>query len=356
MKFGHFFALYLIVLLCVAMPIFFRTNINTKNEQLNNDYSSYLTSAAQSALESAVLEDAQSEYLFAQKSARIGAVDAFYKTLIECFNYEYSTYEDLVYTFIPCIVLVDTDGFYIEYGEDFLDENGVFVTSDIITPIHKWIQGFTYSPSVNEIHKYTVEYRLDDTVSITSILNNKIVDTYEGCYSDVEGFMRDAGEEIDNAKPDEYVNAATLGELLGSYKSFYNEKREVVISEIEEQLTYYINTKWETNNQNGKYQYKFTLPKNTGTNWARMVDAPTVLSFMQGPETVYGTSRYNVYALSGTEIETDYDYFIVNVNGEPYYHRKNCDYLSGIDTDGMRSYSMKEAAKLGAYPCLKCIY
>lgn len=355
MKFSHFFVLFLIILTCVSTPILFRTNIVAKNAQLNNDYSNYLITATKSAVDAAATGNTSGTYIFDTTEKRKSAVDAFYKTLKQCFNYEYSTYEPMVYTYVPCVVLVDTDGFYIEYGEDYDEPNGSYATYDIISPIHKWSRSYSPGNSADVGYEFYVEFHLDDTIEIVFIRNNEKVTTYSGYYADVYDQLCRDKTKIKSMTTGDPIVASNLDQLLSDYKMFYNEKKEIIISEIQSQLEYYINTKTETNNQYSRYQYQFTLPKVTGQDWARMVDAPTILSFMQGPQTEYGTSSFNIYALAGSEMEFDYIYYLKDVDGSVYYHLPECAHLSDEDTEGMRGYTMEGAAKMGAYPCPDCI-
>lgn len=352
MKFTHWILIFFVILLSIALPTFFRTNITAKTEQMNNNYSNYLIAASKSALDSAAEDSKSNTSIFASEQTRQKAVDTFYKTLVQCFNYDYTTYAPIVKNYVPCIVLVDNDGFYIEYGEDRQNADGTYEVYDIISPIHKWSRSYSPGASGNVGHEFYVEFHLDDTISVVYLKNNEDPVQYSGNYKDVYDQLHRDGISLGSMINSDSIY--DLEALLSNYKTFYNEKKDVIIAEVQRQLEYYINTKTEVNNPNGRYQYQFTLPRVTGQDWARMVDGPTILSFMQGAQTQYGTYKYNVYALAGAEVEYDYVYYISPVDGTDYYHLKGCQHLD--ESKMSRGYSMEKAASLGAYPCPDCIH
>lgn len=353
MKLSHYLAVFMLVLLAMIVPSFMRTRIIAQSARNNNEYAQFLITATQSAIDTAAADNRNGTYVFDTSQKRENTVDAFYKTLIQCFGYEYSTYEPLVKNYVPCVILVDTDGYYVSYGEEYTDSNGVVSVHDIISPISKWSRSYSPGSSANLGYEFYVEYHLDDTVKITYLKNDHVT-IYEGYYAEVYENMKKDDVPLNSMTTADSIEARTLEDLLSSYSVFYNEKKEVIISSIQQKLEYYINTKNETNNQNGKYQYQFTLPKVTEQDWARMVDGPTILSFLQGPQTEYGTYEYNLYSLAGSEIEYDYAYYIKDVDGASYYHLPSCSHLTDSDITE-RKYSMEKAASLGAYPCPDCL-
>ena len=359
MKLSHFVIIFLSILLIVITPKFLRSDILQKNAQNNNIYSSYLITATKSAIDVAQAESQNSSLVFQNASTRTKSVDAFYQTLIRCFDYEYSTYENLVYQWVPCVFLVDTNGFYVEHGEDYTDPNGIVVTEKVLSPIQKWSK--SYSPGGSEMgYEYYVEFHLDDTINVI-YTNYRLGDkqrnviNYSGYYEDVyHQILADADRDISSMRTlDSSLEANDLNTMLSSYQNFSAEKKYVIISTIQDQMEYYINSNYTTYNQNGKNQYQFSIPQVTGLDWARLVDAPTVLAFLQGKETEYNASLFNVYALAGSELEYDHKYYIVEVDGVKYYHTADCPHLNNDISESVY-YSMERAAQMGAYPCPDC--
>lgn len=337
MRFNNLVILFILILTGITVPIFFRTEVTTKNAQLNNDYSNMLITATEDAMHAAS-NDTTFRYVFADKNKREEAVNVFYDTLIQDFNYEYSTYADLVKYYVPCIFLIDTDGYYIEYTESHTDSSGKQAYTEIITPINKWAK--TYSIGSNGLtgNTYTVEFHLDDTVKVSFKNQQNRIETYEGNYADVY-------EKIGN--PTELYNA------FGTQTNFRNEKTDLIINSLYDKMEYYINAHDEYFNQFNNAQYEFTLPVITGEDWARLIDNPTIISFLQGVQSQYDNSYLNIYAFAGSEIEKNVYYYIAEDNGTLYYHRDFCSKLAADDKK--HTYSMEQAAKHGAFPCYDCV-
>ena len=184
--------IFFVMLLSIALPTFFRTNVTAKTEQINNTYSNYLITASKSALDCAASQSRKGENIFASEQVRTDSVDVFYKTLVQCFNYDYTTFEPVVKSYVPCIVLVDNNGFYVEYGEDRRNANGTYEVHDIISPIHKWSRAYSPGASGNVGHEIYVEFHLDDTIDVVYMRNNERPKKYSGNYQDVrEQLLRD---------------------------------------------------------------------------------------------------------------------------------------------------------------------
>lgn len=337
MRFNNLIILFVLILAGVSIPIFFRTEVTTKNAQLNNDYSNMLITATEDAMQVAT-SDSTYKYVFADESKRQEAVDVFYDTLIQDFNYEYSTYADMVKYYVPCIFLIDTDGYYIEYTKTYTDNSGKQVYTEIITPINKWSKTFSVGGNGLTGKTYTVEFHLDDTVKVSYKNRNDHIESVEGNYKDVY-------EKI--GKPTE------LNGVLDTEKNFNDQKTDLIINELYNKLEYYINYHDESFNQFNNAQYEFTLPVITGEDWARLIDNPTIISFLQGVQSQYDNNYLNIYALAGSEVEKSLYYYIKEDNGTLYYHRDFCSTITEDDKE--HSYSMEQAAKHGAFPCPKCV-
>lgn len=338
MRFNHLIILFALILIGFSLPVFLKTNISVRAAQLNNDYSSYLVTATEGAMDAVASVDT-GRYFFSSQAKRKKAIETFYETLIQCFNYDHSTYKDLVRYYVPCVFMIDTDGFYIEYTSEYRNQAGIAEYNEIITPINKWSKNYSIGSNGITGHSYTVEYHLDDTVVITYTDNHGEVETVEGDYQDVYTKM---------GLPTE------LQHIFGSRETFIYEKKEVIMSTLSAQMEFYINAHSESANQLNQVQYQFTLPTITGEDWARLIDAPTLISFLQGVQTPYGNSFLNIYALAGAEIEKNVFYYISQSGtGVKYYHRSWCSGLT--DVDKKQAYSMEQAAKHGAYPCPECV-
>ena len=317
---------------------FTNTDITTKASYENNRYSNYLTSATKSGMEEAIANSPTGN-LFDQEYKRNLAINSFYKTLISCFNYDNSTMKDLVYYYVPCVFLIDNNGFYIEYTETYKDSSGYETFSEIITPINKW--GKLYSDSQVSGDKYYIEYHLDDSILVTKYDYNNKITTYEGGYKDVY---------------EKLGCPSALTSILENKQSFETEKNEVIILELTEQMTYYINTHDEFYNQKNDAQYHFTLPQVKDEDWGRLIDQPTLFAFLQGVQTPYYNGYVNIYALTSAELTEALSYLVEYSDEEQCYtyHTDTCSLIS--TTDNKKTYTMEEATRMNAYPCVYCIH
>ena len=338
MRLNNLIILFVLILIGFTLPVFLKTNLSARSAQLNSDYSSYLITATEGAMDSVASLDT-GKYFFSSQARRKKAVETFYEILIQCFNYERSTYKDLVRYYVPCIFMIDTDGFYIEYTNEYRNQAGMAEYSEVITPVNKWSKSYSLGSNGITGNSYTVEYHLDDTVVVTYTDPHGQVETIKGDWQDVYIKM---GSPLE------------LQHVFGSHETFINEKKEVIIAILSDQMEFYINAHSESANQVNQVQYQFTLPTITGEDWARLIDAPTLISFLQGVQTPYDNSFLNIYALAGSEVEKNIFYYISeDSTGVKYYHRSGCSRLA--DADKRQVYSMKQAAKHGAYPCQECV-
>lgn len=332
MRYQHLLLIFFLIAAAVMMPIFVNTDLLTKTENINQEYSRYLITATEGCLAAAKAEEPGESYIFKNEYIRNKAVDTFYDTLIGCFNFEYSTYENLVHYYVPCVFLIDTDGYYIEYTDTYVNDSGEYIYTQVITPINKWAQSHTMSNG----DVYTVEYRLDDTVKVIRQLRNGETDTFEGLYNEVYAKI---------GRPDDMI--------LGYDKDkFRTEKTDYIINCLQNELEYYVNNNQGYINRTDT-QYQFTIPREHNY-WARLIDNPTVISFLQGNQSVETSNFLNIYAFAGSELENQKFYY-TQYDGETlFYHTEKCAKIT--DIENKQKYTMHEAAEHGAYPCPDCIY
>lgn len=334
MRFSHWFALIGMLMIIIMLPAFMRSDLSAKAKQENIKYTSYAKSATRAAMGIATKENVTG-LVFSEELIRKKAVEAYYDTLIKCFNYEFSTYKDLVRYYTPCIFLVDNDGYYIEYTTSY-NSGGYDTYTDVISTINKWAAKYD---------DYYVEFHLDDTVSV--VFDNSVE---SGDYKDV---YKKLGEPS-SLRTSDYDERPSFED---GRDDFHFRKQEFIINETQGKLEYYVNAHSEFFNQLGNQQYAFTLPKIKGDDWGRMLDMPTVIGFLQGKETEYGGDLFNVYAFTGHELTEEPMYYVIKNRdtGEMHYHtKKHLEYMGRL-TEDYQPYSMEGAAKLGASPCDTCI-
>ena len=336
MRFSHAFGIFLAIVIMISVPLMLNTDFNTVASNSTSEYSSFVQSATNAGI-SAALPYLDEGKLFVSETARDAAIEAYYNILIKCFNYEYTTSEDMVKYYTPCIFLIDNDGYYVEYTETY-SQDGYSTYSDIITPINKWSAKYG---------DYYVEFRLDNSVRV--VYNNNV---YEGNYADVyiklgSPSALHTGESSPNPE---------LPNFAAEEEEFESVRQEYIINDLQEKLEYYVNAHSEFFNQ-ADVQYTFTLPKITGDDWGRLLDEPTILGFLQGVQVPHSDTFINVYSFSGNELTETQKYYIVHDNAWDlnYYHTAEHLTDMGFDISELTGYSMEGAAKAGAHPCPECI-
>ncbi len=334
MKFSHVLGIFLAIVMLITLPMFLDTDLNTRAQISTTEYAQYLQSATKAGV-SAASNYLKNGNLFKNEDSRKAAVNAYYDILIKCFNYDFTTSAELVKYYTPCILMVDNDGYYIEYTETYT-EDGYGAYTDVITPINKWSAVYG---------DYYVEFHLDNSVRV--IYNGE---THDGLYSDVFKKLGKPSSLYSGSNPE-------LPDFSSSEKEFAQTKQEYIINIVQDRLEYYVNTHQEFFNQKGNVQYAFTLPKITGDDWGRLLDAPTMMGLLQGVQIPHSDSFINIYSFTGNEITETQKYYILydhtyEIN---YYHTGKHLKDMGIDPAYQVGYSMEGAAKQGAHPCPECM-
>lgn len=322
------------IFVCLAVIAYYNTQTEAYVGMIKRQYRSYMTVACESAMDSVVLTDYKSGALFNLESNRHKAIDIFLKTLAISFNKEGTYAVDEITKYVPLIILVDYDGFYIWHGEQAVVSMEAVVAAD--NDYHTEIREFvSWSETVGN---YVIKYHLNDYIKLTDVKTGSI---YYG-----------SREEVNNYFDDEVLS------FLSETKSFEQRKRYVMASAIKETVEYYIN-----NNSSSELNVGYSVEFATllDEEWGRVFNSPTILAFLQGKQLKEFNSDIvlNIYSFSGTELMKTYHYFIdeadkyhcleelldagrvVNVGGRYYY--------DGMMIDTIYN-SMEECARLGAYP------
>lgn len=303
-----FFSIFLVNFLVIFISV-----KTTQAENINDTrYSDYLTTATEDAIASV---SGNGSYIFCTERNRTKATNVFYETLAHCMEEEIRG-KAYVQDMVPFIIMVDTDGYYVQY-RDFDSEHTLATR---VTPLNTW------SSSVSN-GQFTIRYFLNDYV--------EVLDRVTG---DISKGHRNAVYED--------IGSADLYFL--SQNSFYEERDYVVVNKIEDSINYYCN-QYNYSNPLG-YTYEVTLPRTIGTDEGRLIDGPCIISFLQGEWFGLTGTEANIYAFSGSEITIPTIYGITYTD-EILYHTSKCPLYQYITSTG----TMEDCAKLGAYPCPSCV-
>lgn len=339
------------------------------------------------------------------------SVKSFFRTMAINFNMPFVSGDSEAYfsTYIPAIVIVGYDGFFI-YSIDE-NENGKYVYQ--MSPkipyayydeLTNTIVHFTLG---NDIKLFTNDMLYEGTLTCNTWDE---ANTKYNAYTGTDGFnTTDTGyllEVIPDLTTDMsiilqaliYHSNPTDGEielvpsflvpptdvdstitsltftdansskipLLRDYdgktdleaSNFHRIRRETIINLISDTLKEEINEHTSYASMFGS-TYQFGLPDVARDDWMNSINDVSVMSFIQGIP-VGVNEYYDNYALSGSRIiQTDYYYGGV-INGNKYYHRENCSHISGFadgsDPDAVDNIFITrvQAAESGYYPCALC--
>ena len=314
MKLSDYTILFAALLFAFLLPGFIGQAITSQAASRQTEYSQYLTNACLSAAAQSDLSDGLA---FNSERERSSAVFNFFETLTLNFNAKNTTLENSIPYYVPAVVLIDNDGFYISYNE---------------------YDGEAYSPVTTSLFPYQEEY--GDCI-VRFFLNGSldIIDKSTGLTHHFSNC-----EEAYSIYPS--LSFLESGELAKQ------EQLHVATQAVSTQAEYWINHH-NTYNLMYKGAYTFTLPTITGEDWANAIEGPGILAFLQGPKLSYGKGYVNVYAFAGSRIVKSSTYVLSGEYPDAYYHKQDCPYAP---SSPKRIYhTMEEAAASGAWPCQHCI-
>lgn len=275
---------YLLAFLSVILITFgiysFTTDINTAADTKNSQYSSYLAAATHDAAKEMQAETT-GQVSIPTASDRERVANAFFNSLK--LDFGYTTEEDMqkLHVYVPVLAMIDSDGYYICFNQQYADEAGHIAVTESITPINTWTK-----KSGNYIARYYLGSNIDVTQSGDS------AKMYSGTYSDVYNQLKDSTDADDLAE---------LG-LTGNEEDFLEVKRNVILEDLQQKIEYYIN---KNNDFAAEYtpSYTFTMPQTDRDDWTRLIENPTCIAFLQGVRVSNGQDYLNIYSLGGGEVK-----------------------------------------------------
>ncbi|MFD1736218.1 hypothetical protein ACFSCX_06525 [Bacillus salitolerans] len=317
-----------IVFVMMLSPVIFGLNLKesrvAKAQQLTTQYKMALTAAVQDASFS-LLQNVEQEgesYYFSQKFAKTNndeALKTFFHSLYMNFGIDQNPVaQGVLQTYIPVISIVDYDGFFIYAFDDYTNSNGMIETKHLPRP------------------KIPFEYT-DGQGNIISFTLDEWVVAYEASTQKWrEGMRSEVAVELPSIS------------LLQNPAEFERERRQVILSKIQEQLEYYIN-RHNTYAKRYGITYTFTLPVLSQEDWENTIDDIGIISFIQGYP-LGGGYEFNNFALGGSRIAKKPVIIGTTIGGVKYYYREDCGLSHPVEEI---LYSRKEAASKGYFP-LKC--
>ena len=395
MKLSHLTIIFIVIILPFSIVSRIKTEdyFLTLRDQvrLNN----VIDSATQDALETLV--EMNDEFQMINFNERFDitqeiakeSVKSFFRTFAVNFNMPYieNSTESYFSMYVPAIVIIAYDGFYI-YSVDELStgtyayqmspkipyayadkETGAIINFKLGNYVKIFTDGVFYEGELT-----------DDYIDQSAAKYNEFATAYAGIPNATQTLLKDlpalttdlsiiiyALAEKQLATGDKIVPAFLVPGSSGDtplrkdYGSgddnpsdFHKIRREVIISLIRETLQEEINSH-ETYAKVMGSMYDFNLPELANDDWVNSINDISVMSFVQGMQ-IGITSYYNNYALGGSRIvETDYLYGTINNR----YHYSSCELIQDFFINGGGGVNnifvnRVQAAEEGYYPCTIC--
>ena len=329
MKLSDYIILFFSIFIGIFLIITISINIDESESKGNRRYAAMLSSASESAVGALGYDTLQNGYIWRSEENKEKATRAFFKTLNLGFNSENKTKADEIAAYIPVLLMVDTDGYYITFNSAF-DEHGNVSrpSADSVSIDSKaYTETMTTSPLFSWAKKYggfKIRFYLNDSIDVITPTGKIYSGRKEIVKQDIEddcrvdsGFRSQVNSDI---YYDDLGRSYNLLRFIDNANNVYNDERNsVVVNSILEEVSYYVN------NQNmlargNNIPYIFEMPEISEEDWHRLLANPTLISFMQGYQTPNWTSFINIYALSGGEVIKQKQYFITEEGGEKHYH------------------------------------
>ena len=363
MKLSNFILIFMGIALCMGIITFINVDITQKINTQNMEYSSKLTSACYDAAQS--MNTANIEKfgcIWNDEEDLIDTLTVFYNSLVYSFNWDTAGRVNEMALYTPVVCLVDVNGYYISHNVVFDTTGTVTIPADAekrngLTTLNTWTKDY---------NGCIVRYFLSDYVEVYDTAGNKYEGNRQDVYAIITERLPGSTEETELA-------------FLIDDAEFNSRKNELIVREINKQCEYYIN-RHNVIGDNYELQYAFEMPEIAGEDWSRLIQNPTVISFLQGYSSKADSRLLNIYAFGGGELTSVYHYFIEGteyhcIEAEPAVHKSintvTTDYYSngvvkhvtttyvvyeynGHEIDAVYN-NQSECAKRGATPH-ECVY
>ena len=404
MKIQHYAIIFIIIIL--PFSIICKNKVDKKIDVLNEQtrINNALDTATSDAVDTLIELNDEFYALYDGKTLDVTpaiakeGIKSFFNTLAVNntlpFTADENYAENYFSPYIPAIVVVAYDGFYIYSVEDdggeykyvlspkipyAYEEDGYIINFTLGNAIKLYAKnGVLYEGEFKNAHindtEVIDEYDIYEnilggstltklpqlTTNMSLIVYALTQNTY---FDDLPDFLKSSNanvsmlQDYDDKHSDDGSN--TPLDYSDDVSEFNIKRRSVIINTIVEVLNDKINNHNRYADMMG-VTYDFYLPEIDDAEWINAVDDVSIMAFMQGLPT--GTDTYyNSYALGASRIvEATYIYG----TGDKKYHTSRCQLLNGqFDADGFPKdgglvkemfLNKIDAAKGGYNPCMVC--
>lgn len=245
------------------------------------------------------------------------AIETFYRTLDTGFGVTGNPVaQGALHRYIPAIVIVGYDGFYMYSEQEWMGADG----KTVMKPVWGAKKPYAYEDAAGN----SLSFTLDQEVLA--------YDAVRGSWH--EGLRQDIWQQ-------------TSIPLLKDAEQFEQTRRSTIVQAIQDELAYRINQYNETLSRSG-FSYVFTLPLIPKENWSNSIDDVGVLAFLQGIP--MGAKQYNSYALGGSRVIKQKAIIGARKGAMKVYFRSSC----GYDYPREEVFVSEQAAASKGYMPLPC--
>ncbi len=313
MKLSNYVIVFISIAACMILISFMNIDIAQKANTTNIEYANKLTSACYDAAKTMNSENIDRYGKVWNDADDLNeTLTVFYNSLVYSFDWDNEGRVDEMSIYTPVVCMIDYDGYYISHNVVFNTTGTVTIPSDAdkrngLTSLNTWTKSYS---------GVLLRYYLNDNVEVYcldgSVYSGNRIDVYKDILTDKPGSTE-----------------ASVLDFIADDEKFNSEKNELIVREINEQCEYYIN-QHNILGSNDDYTYTFEMPEIEGEDWNRLLQNPTVISFLQGYSSSADNKLLNVYALGGGELITPYHYFIY----DDEYHciEMESDVTKDVDT------------------------
>lgn len=274
MKITDWSLIFVIILLPLCVMAGWNTGQLRQTRVLEVQYTTALRTAVQDAGVVLTRNYLQAdEYGYASdKRSRVNKEEAL-AVLQSSLGYNFGIADDAAamdafMLYIPAIVVVDYDGYYMYELVEEMDGDRVIQSS------HQWMpkKPYIYEDGLG----HSAAFTLDDQVTVIDHLT---------------------GEQIQGKRGE--LPDTLLPNLLPDPVKFDQIRRSTIVRSIEQDLSRAIESHNTVVRQLG-WTYLFTMPTISQEDWSNTLDEPGMLVFLQGIPA--GVGRFNNYALGGGRV------------------------------------------------------
>lgn len=320
MKLSEWILIFLMLFMGFSVVTFHTIDLDSQSTIAETQYANMIAAACHDAAKTIPQENMEDNSVWNNYYEKEYTVNTFYNTLAYCFNAEYTSYAPEIKMYTPVVVLIDNNGYYIAFNsafdkytttwEETADMDAKSMKETItVSALNAWTT--TYGGN----NGFVVRFFLNNTVELTLPDGSVICDKREVVIDKLNTLLeKGLIEEELLVKPividDSGLNRYSILEFLDNKDGIYDKERyNFIIDNINTEVEFYINNHNLT--VRGKdIQYNYEMPYISKEEWHRLLEHPTVISFLQGIQTPTQGQYYNIYAIGGGEYAPERQYYI----------------------------------------------